>query len=337
MIVILKKDITAAETEQLTQKLRDLGCEFQVIGNGEPILRIHSKQTLLSKDFFLSQPGVLDVLRITPPYELVKRDPSTQEAIITVGDIVIREKHFVMIAGPCAVESEEQITGIARQLSRAGVQFLRGGAFKPRTSPYAFQGLEEEGLRFIRKAADQFRMKVVTEAVSSGHVPVVAEYADVIQIGTRNMQNFQLLKTAGKQSKPVLLKRGMNATLDEFLLAAEYILQAGNSQVILCERGIRTFEKATRNTLDISAVPLIQQLSHLPIFVDPSHASGKRSLILPLSRASLAAGADGLLIEVHHQAEAAKSDGPQSIDFQAFEELQKTLREMAPLLGKTLL
>ncbi|MCI0604034.1 3-deoxy-7-phosphoheptulonate synthase [bacterium] len=337
MIVILKKDITAAETEQLTQKLRDLGCEFQVIWNGEPILRIYSKQTLLSKDFFLSQPGVLDVFRITPPYELVKRDPSTQEAIITVGDIVIREKHFVMIAGPCAVESEEQITGIARQLSRAGVQFLRGGAFKPRTSPYAFQGLEEEGLRFIRKAADQFRMKVVTEAVSSGHVPVVAEYADVIQIGTRNMQNFQLLKTAGKQSKPVLLKRGMNATLDEFLLAAEYILQAGNSQVILCERGIRTFEKATRNTLDISAVPLIQQLSHLPIFVDPSHASGKRSLILPLSRASLAAGADGLLIEVHHQAEAAKSDGPQSIDFQAFEELQKTLREMAPLLGKTLL
>lgn len=337
MIVILKKDITAAETEQLTQKLRDLGCEFQVIWNGEPILRIYSKQTLLSKDFFLSQPGVLDVFRITPPYELVKRDPSTQEAIITVGDIVIREKHFVMIAGPCAVESEEQITGIARQLSRASVQFLRGGAFKPRTSPYAFQGLEEEGLSFIRKAADQFRMKVVTEAVSSGHVPVVAEYADVIQIGTRNMQNFQLLKTAGKQSKPVLLKRGMNATLDEFLLAAEYILQAGNSQVILCERGIRTFEKATRNTLDISAVPLIQQLSHLPIFVDPSHASGKRSLILPLSRASLAAGADGLLIEVHHQAEAAKSDGPQSIDFQAFEELQKTLREMAPLLGKTLL
>jgi 3-deoxy-7-phosphoheptulonate synthase len=180
-------------------------------------------------------------------------------------------------------------------------------------------------------------MKVVTEAVSSGHVPVVAEYADVIQIGTRNMQNFQLLKTAGKQTKPVLLKRGMNATLDEFLLAAEYILQAGNRQVILCERGIRTFEKATRNTLDISAVPLIKQLSHLPIFVDPSHASGKRSLILPLSRAALAAGADGLLIEVHHQAEAAKSDGPQSIDFRAFAELQKTLGEMAPLLGKTLL
>jgi 3-deoxy-7-phosphoheptulonate synthase len=337
MIVVLKKNITVDETEQLTQKLRDLGCEFQVVGNGEPILRIYSKQTLLSKDFFLSQPGVQDVLRITPPYELVKRGDTKQSSSITVGDIAIQEKHFVMIAGPCAVESEDQITGIARQLSRAGIRFLRGGAFKPRTSPYAFQGLAEEGLRFIRKAADQFQMKVVTEAVSSSHVPIVAEYADVIQIGTRNMQNFQLLKTAGKQMKPVLLKRGMNATLDEFLLAAEYILQAGNPQVILCERGIRTFEKATRNTLDISAVPLIKQLSHLPIFVDPSHASGKRSLILPLSRAALAAGADGLLIEVHHQAEAAKSDGPQSIDFRAFDELQKTLREMAPLLGKTLL
>jgi 3-deoxy-7-phosphoheptulonate synthase len=337
MIVVLKKNITVAEKEQLEQKLRDLGCEFQVIGNGEPILRIYTKQTILSKDFFLSQPGVQDVLRITPPYELVKRAGTSQSSTITVGDVAIQEKHFVIIAGPCAVESEEQISGIARQLSRGGIRFLRGGAFKPRTSPYAFQGLEEEGLRFIRKAADQFKMKVVTEAVSSGHVPVVAEYADVIQIGTRNMQNFQLLKTAGKQSKPVLMKRGMNATLDEFLLAAEYILQAGNPQVILCERGIRTFEKATRNTLDISAVPLIKQLSHLPIFVDPSHASGKRSLILPLSRAALAAGADGLLIEVHHKAEAAKSDGPQSIDFRAFNELQKTLREMAPLLGKTLL
>ncbi len=337
MIVVLKKDITAAETEQLTLKLRDIGCDFQIVGNGEPILRIYSKQTLLSKDFFLSQPGVQDVHRITPPYELVKRKAATQESTITVGDITIQPKHFVMIAGPCAVESEEQISGIAQQLSLTGIQFLRGGAYKPRTSPYAFQGLAEEGLRFIRKAADQFRMKVVTEAVSSGHLPVVAEYADVIQIGTRNMQNFQLLKTAGKQTKPVLLKRGMSATLDEFLLAAEYILQAGNHQVILCERGIRTFEKATRNTLDISAVPLIKQLSHLPIFVDPSHASGKRSLILPLSRAALAAGADGLLIEVHHQAEAAKSDGPQSIDFQAFDELQKTLHQMAPLLGKTLL
>ena len=337
MIVVLKKNITTTETDQLVQKLKDSGCDFRVFGNGEPLIRIYTKQALLSRDFFLSQPGVQDVLRITPPYDLVARKSADQDSAIKVGDITIEPKHFVMIAGPCAVESEEQIHGIAHQLSRSGIRFLRGGAFKPRTSPYAFQGLEEEGLRFMRKAADQFQMKVVTEAVSSSHVSLVAEYADVIQIGTRNMQNFQLLKAAGKQKKPVLLKRGMNATIDEFLLAAEYIVQAGNHQVFLCERGIRTFEKATRNTLDISAVPLIKQLSHLPIFVDPSHASGKRSLILPLSRAALAAGADGVLIEVHNQAELAKSDGPQSIDFPAFDQLLISLKEMAPLLGKQVL
>jgi len=337
MIVVLKKNITAPETAQLVEKLKGAGCEFQVFGDGEPIIRIYTKQPLLSKDFFLSQPGVQDVLRITPPYEMARRDSVGHDSTIRVGDISIEPKHFTIIAGPCAVESEEQIQGIALQLSRSGIRFLRGGAFKPRTSPYAFQGLEVEGLRLIRKAADQFQMKVVTEAVSSAHVPVVAEYADVVQIGTRNMQNFQLLKSVGKQKKPVLLKRGMNATIDEFLLAAEYVLQAGNSQVILCERGIRTFEKATRNTLDISAVPLIKQLSHLPIFVDPSHASGKRSLILPLSRAALAAGADGLLIEVHHQAEFAKSDGPQSIDFRSFDELLGSLKELAPILGKSIL
>jgi 3-deoxy-7-phosphoheptulonate synthase len=337
MIVVLKKNITPAETDRLTEKLRELNCDFQIIGNGEPLIRILSKQTLLSKDFFLSQPGVQDVLRITPAYELVKRTERNQHSAISVGDLTIQPNHFAVIAGPCAVESEDQISGIAGELSRYGVRFLRGGAYKPRTSPYTFQGLEEDGLRFIRKAADQFRMKVVTEAISSAQVPIVSEYADVIQIGTRNMQNFQLLKTAGKQKKPVLLKRGMNATIDEFLLAAEYILQAGNPNVILCERGIRTFEKATRNTLDISAVPLIKQLSHLPIFVDPSHASGKRSLILPLSRAALAAGADGLLIEVHDQAETAKSDGPQSIDLVAFAEIHRSIEQMAPLLNKTIL
>ena len=337
MIVVLKKNITASEIAQLSEKLKELGCKFQVFGDAEPILRIYDKQALLSNDFFLSQPGVQDVLRITPPYELARKNSDRPDSVVRVDDLLIDPAHFVVIAGPCAVESEEQIFGIAKQLSRYGVRFLRGGAFKPRTSPYAFQGLEEDGLRFIRKAADQFHMKVVTEAISSTHIPLVAEYADVVQIGTRNMQNYQLLKSAGKQKKPVLLKRGMNATIDEFLLAAEYILQAGNSQVILCERGIRTFEKATRNTLDISAVPLIQQLSHLPIIVDPSHASGKRNLILPLSRAAIAAGADGVLIEVHDQAEFAKSDGPQSLEFHAFEELLSSLKQFAPLVGKTIL
>ena len=337
MIVVLKNNIAPAELDQLTKKLRDLDCDFRVLGDGEPIIRIFSKQTLLSADFFLSQPGVQDVLRITPPYNLVKRKGAGHNSAISIGDLTLQPDHFAIIAGPCAVESEDQIYGIARRLSGLGVRFLRGGAFKPRTSPYSFQGLQEEGLRLMRKAADQFQMKVVTEAISSNHVPLVSEYADVVQIGTRNMQNFQLLKTAGKQRKPVLLKRGMNATIDEFLLAAEYMLQAGNENVILCERGIRTFERATRNTLDISAVPLIKQISHLPIVVDPSHASGKRNLIFPLSRAALAVGADGVMIEVHHQAEAAKSDGPQSVDFAAFEEIRKTLEQMAPLMEKKLL
>ena len=337
MIVVLKSGISQPEIESLQQKLRELGCDFRLHENGEPILRIISNQNLLSKDFFLSQPGVQDVFRITPAYRLSAREAAENVSAVRVGEYRLEPDHFTIIAGPCAVESEEQIASIARRLSRTGVRFLRGGAFKPRTSPYTFQGLGEEGLRYLRKAADQSGMKVVTEAVSSSDVRMVAEYADVIQIGTRNMQNFRLLKTAGKQKRPVMLKRGMNATVEELLLAADYILQEGNSQVILCERGIRTFETATRNTLDISVVPLIKQLSHLPIFVDPSHASGKRSLILPLSRAALAAGADGLLIEVHDQADLAKSDGPQSINFSTFDELLASLKTIAPTVSKKII
>lgn len=334
MIVILKPGISGSDLERLTQKLREYGCEFTLHENGEPILRVRSKQNLLSKDFFLSQPGVENVFRITPAYALASRRTPEDATEIQVGDCRIGRKEFTMIAGPCAVESEEQIVAIAQELARFGIRFLRGGAFKPRTSPYTFQGLGADGLTVLRRAADRFKMKVVTEAVSSSDVSLVAEYADVVQIGTRNMQNFRLLKTAGRQKKPVLLKRGMNATIEEFLLAAEYILQEGNANVILCERGIRTFETATRNTLDISAVPMVKQLSHLPIIVDPSHASGRRSLIVPLSRAALAAGADGLLVEVHHQAEFAKSDGPQSIDFQTLETLLQSLKQIAPAVGK---
>jgi 3-deoxy-7-phosphoheptulonate synthase len=336
MIIVLRKNISVSELEQLKSRLNEYGCEFRLYENGEPIVKILSKQNLLTKDFFLSQPGVENVFRITPSYDLASRKQNQEGTVIPIGKEKIGSDRFTVIAGPCAVESEEQILDIAGRLSRAGIRFLRGGAFKPRTSPYAFQGLGADGLALIRKAGDRYGMKVVTEAVSSSDVSLVAEYADIIQIGTRNMQNFRLLKTAGKQKKPILLKRGMNATLEEFLLAAEYILQQGNSDVILCERGIRTFETATRNTLDISAVPLIKQLSHLPIFVDPSHASGKRSLILPLSRAALAAGADGLLIEVHNQAELAKSDGPQSIDFSTFDELLDSLKRIAPAIGKQL-
>jgi 3-deoxy-7-phosphoheptulonate synthase len=334
MIVILKKDISQADLNRLLDKLRQYDCSYLLYENGEPILRIKSKQNVLTKDFFLSQPGVENVYRITPAYELATKKSADHETTIQTGDLQIQPRHFTIIAGPCAVESEEQILGIAQKLSTSGIHYLRGGAFKPRTSPYSFQGLGIDGLKLLRKAATQYGLKVVTEAVSSSDVEIVSEFADIIQIGTRNMQNFRLLKTVGEQKKPVLLKRGMNATLEEFLLAAEYILQEGNSSVILCERGIRTFETATRNTLDISAVPLIKQMSHLPIFVDPSHASGKRNLILPLSRAALAAGADGVMIEVHNQAEHAKSDGPQSINFETFDELLTSLKEIARVLGK---
>jgi 3-deoxy-7-phosphoheptulonate synthase len=334
MIVILKKDISQDDLNRLLEKLRQYDCSYLLYENGEPILRIKSKQNVLTKDFFLSQPGVENVYRITPAYELATKKSADHETTIQTGDLQIKSHNFTIIAGPCAVESEEQILGIAQKLSTSGVHYLRGGAFKPRTSPYSFQGLGLDGLKLLRKAAAQYRLKVVTEAVSSSDVEIVSEFADIIQIGTRNMQNFRLLKTAGQQKKPVLLKRGMNATLEEFLLAAEYILQEGNPSVILCERGIRTFETATRNTLDISAVPLIKQMSHLPIFVDPSHASGKRNLILPLSRAALAAGADGVMIEVHNQAEHAKSDGPQSINFETFDELLISLKEIAHVLGK---
>lgn len=336
MIVVLKKNITATEREALLEKLRELGCTFVTYENGEPILRIQTRQYLLSKDFFLSQPGVQDAFRITPAYQLAARKDPEQSTAIAFSDFRIEPQDFTIMAGPCAVESEEQIDTIASRLAALGVRFLRGGAFKPRTSPYGFQGLGEEGLRMLRKAADQNKMKVVTEAISSSDVSLVSEYADVLQIGTRNMQNFRLLKQAGKQKRPVLLKRGMNATVEEFLLAAEYILQEGNPNVILCERGIRTFESATRNTLDISVVPLVKQLSHLPIIVDPSHASGKRSLVVPLSRAIIAAGADGLLVEVHHRADTARSDGSQSINFEEFEALLQSLKSIAPLVGKTL-
>ncbi len=336
MIVVLKKNISQDDLNSLLQKLRQHDCSYLLYENGEPILRIQSKQNILTNDFFLTQPGVANVYRITPAYDIAAKKNAEHETTISVGNFQIHSQNFTIIAGPCAVESEEQILGIANQLSQSGVKFLRGGAFKPRTSPYSFQGLGEEGLKLLRKAANKHDMKIVTEAVSSSDVQIVSEYADVIQIGTRNMQNFRLLKTAGKQKKPVLLKRGMNATVEEFLLAAEYILQEGNPKVILCERGIRTFETATRNTLDISAVPLIKQISHLPIFVDPSHASGKRSLILPLSRAALAAGADGIMIEVHNQAEHAKSDGPQSLNFSEFDQLRSSLKQIAEVLGKQL-
>jgi 3-deoxy-7-phosphoheptulonate synthase len=263
------------------------------------------------------------------PYQLVSREWKKENTIIKLDEVEIGGNNTTLIAGPCAVESEEQIHTICEFLSKKGIKLLRGGAYKPRTSPYSFQGLKLEGLKLLRNAADKYNLKVVTEVMSSGSVAEVAEYADILQIGTRNMQNYQLLKAVGKIKKPILLKRGMSSSIEEWLLAAEYILLGGNPNVILCERGLRTFETATRNTLDLSAVPLVKQLSHLPIIVDPSQGTGIRDLIIPMSAAALAAGADGLIVEIHNQPEEAMSDGEQSLYFDQMDDLMLKIRQQS--------
>jgi 3-deoxy-7-phosphoheptulonate synthase len=279
-------------------------------------------------------PGVQEVIHVSKPYKMVSRDFHPRGTLVKVGSVVIGEgERPVVIAGPCAVESEEQIMQTARAVKKAGADLLRGGAFKPRTGPHTFQGMKEEGLKLLALAREETGLPIVTEVMSPDSVGLVAEYADLLQIGARNMQNFDLLREVGRIKKPVLLKRGMSATIEEFLAAAEYILAEGNSQVILCERGIRTFETATRNTLDLSVVPLVKELSHLPIMVDPSHATGKRSLVSPMSKAALVAGAHGILVEVHPNPEKALSDGPQSLTFQGFEQLMEEIRKLNTFLG----
>lgn len=269
------------------------------------------------------------------PYQLVSREWKQSDTVIELKNTRIGAGSFSVIAGPCAVENEDQIFTICEFLSKFQIKLLRGGAYKPRTSPYSFQGLKKEGLKLLRQAADKYEMEVVTEVMDTNLVDEVAEYADVLQVGTRNMQNYQLLRALSKTNKPVLLKRGMSSTLEEWLLAAEYILSGGNNNVILCERGIRTFETATRNTLDLSMVPLVKSLSHLPIIVDPSQGTGLRDLITPMSLASIAAGADGLILEVHNHPEEAMSDGDQSLYFDQFSDLMKKVQNTSEFFGKT--
>jgi len=279
-------------------------------------------------------PGVQEVIHVSKPYKLVSRDFHPRNTIVKVGGVEIGEgRRPVVVAGPCAVEGEEQILKTARFVKKVGADLLRGGAFKPRTGPHTFQGMREEGLKLLAQAGKAAGLPVITEVMSPETVGIVAEHADVLQVGARNMQNFELLKELGKIRKPVLLKRGMSATLEEFLAAAEYILAEGNHQVILCERGIRTFETATRNTLDLAVVPLIKEISHLPVMVDPSHATGKRSLVPPMSKAALVAGAHGILVEVHPEPEKALSDGPQSLTFAGFEKLMEELRRLTAFLA----
>ena len=280
--------------------------------------------------------GVADVVRISAPYKLVSRENHSAMSTVTVSGVPIGPETFTLIAGPCAVESPEQTLAAAEMAKAAGAALMRGGAYKPRTSPYAFQGLGEKGLRILAEVRDEVGLPVVTEVVDAHDVDTVASYADMLQIGTRNMQNFGLLQAVGSAGKPVMLKRGMNATIEEWLMAAEYVAQRGNLDIVLCERGIRTFETATRNTLDISAVPVVHSLSHLPVIVDPSHSGGRRDLVVPLSRAAIAAGADAIIVDVHPDPGTALCDGPQALIDTDLAELAAAVRDLSPLMGRRL-
>jgi 3-deoxy-7-phosphoheptulonate synthase len=282
------------------------------------------------------QPGVQEVLRISEPYKLASRTFKPENTVVAVGDVRIGGDEVIVMAGPCSAESEEQVEATAAACKRGGAKILRGGAYKPRSSPYSFQGLGEAGLRMLRAAADRHDLKLVTEIMEVNQLETIEKYADILQVGARNMQNFSLLRDLGQTRKPILLKRGISATIEEWLLSAEYVLAGGNMNVMLCERGIRTFESYTRNTLDISAIPVVQKLSHLPVIVDPSHGTGRRDKVAPMARAAVAAGADGLIIEVHCDPDHARSDGAQSLFPAQFERLMAELRIIAPAIGRSI-
>ena len=337
MIVIMKQGATWAQIANVTARIEQLGCQVHisegkertiigVIGNGRPLDR---EQIELME-------GVERTVRILRPFKLASRDFHPLDTVFAVNGVQIGGRQLVVMAGPCAVESREQLLETAHAVKEAGAHILRGGAFKPRSSPYSFQGLGEEGLKLLAQAREETGLPIVTEVLDPQQVPLVTTYADILQIGTRNMQNYALLHAVGEAQRPVLLKRGMMSTVEELLMAAEYILSHGNDRIILCERGIRTFEQYTRNTLDISAVPLIKQLSHLPVIVDPSHGTGKWELVEPVSRAAVAAGADGLIIEVHPRPEEALSDGAQSLKPARFAALMQSLRPVAAAVGRSL-
>jgi 3-deoxy-7-phosphoheptulonate synthase len=333
MIIAMRSDAAEDQIEHVCDRIREFGYTPHVIRGEERVVigaigRGDNKDHLQT---LRSAPGVAEVIRILQPYKLVSRELKPQKSIIRAGDLEIGGDEFVVMAGPCSVETRDQLMETAHAVKRAGARVLRGGAYKPRTSPYDFQGLEEEGLKLLAEARQQTGLKIVTEVVTAEDVDLVAEYADILQVGARNMQNFALLKRLGNARRPVLLKRGMSSTVKELLLSAEYIASHGNDQIILCERGIRTFETATRNTLDLAAVPLLREMSHLPIVVDPSHGTGRRSLVCPASKAALVIGADGLILEVHPRPEEAWSDGPQSLTLSGFDEIMGELRRYAHL------
>lgn len=338
MIVVLKPDITEEQLKSITQKISELGLEPKIL-QGEflkVIACVGEERKEGLKETLESLYGVEKVLHVMQPYKLAARETNPAGTKIKIENLEIGGKEFVVMAGPCSVESKIQVEKTAKSVKEAGAKVLRGGAFKPRTSPYSFQGLGEEGLKILREVANEYGMKIITEVLDPRDVETVSNYSDILQIGTRNAQNFPLLKEVGNTRKPVLLKRGLWSTIEEWLLAAEYILSGGNPNVILCERGIRTFETATRNTLDLSAIPVLREKTHLPIIVDPSHGTGKRNYVPPMAYAALAAGADGLLIEVHPEPDKALSDGAQSLTLPMFGEMMEKLKKLAQAVGRSI-
>lgn len=337
MIIKMKKDATKKQYQKLADFLESKNLEIRDVSSKQVHIFgiIGDTSTFEPVDLYAFE-GVDEVTRVSTPFKKASRSFKKEDTVIKLGyGVEIGSHQFVMMSGPCSVESEEQLRIIAKTVKQSGAHILRGGAYKPRTSPYAFQGLGEEGLKILRKVADEHELLVVTEIPSSDLLPLFEKYVDIIQVGARNMQNFELMKALGKSTKPILLKRGLSATIEEWLMSAEYIMSGGNEQVILCERGIRTFEKYTRNTLDISSTLAIKELSHLPIIIDPSHAAGRWNMIEKLSLASLAVGADGLIVEVHHDPEHALSDGAQSLKPKKYLQMVESLKKMSDLLGKT--
>ena len=337
MLVVMQAHATEEQIRAVCQKIELMGYRPHAMpGATRTAIGVTGNQGEVEQGTLGEMPGVQEVIRVSKPYKLVSRDVKEENTVLRFAgtDATIGGKNLAVIAGPCAIESRDQAFAVAERVARAGAQFFRGGAYKPRTSPYTFQGLGEAGLRIMAEIRERFGLKIITEAIDNESLALVAEYADVIQIGARNMQNFSLLKRAGRAKKPVMVKRGMSATLEEFLMAAEYVMSEGNYQVILCERGVRTFADHTRNTLDLSIVPAVQRLSHLPIVVDPSHGTGKRNKVTPMSRAAVAVGADGLIVEVHNQPDKALSDGAQSLYPEQFEELMVQVRQIAAVVGR---
>lgn len=337
MIIVLRPDATKKQIDHLIDKVKKLGLKPMVSkGVERTIIGVIGEEDVLRVQPLEAFPGVEKVMPILKPYKLVSREFKSEDSIVDVGGIKIGGKKIVVMAGPCSVENFEMLLDIGKKVKKAGASILRGGAFKPRSSPYSFQGLGEEGLKFLRDVKKETGLKIVTEVMDTRDVRMVEKYADIIQVGARNMQNFNLLKEVGLSKKPVLLKRGISATVKEFLMSAEYILAAGNFNCILCERGIRTFEDATRFTLDLNAVPLVKQLSHLPIIVDPSHGTGKWDLVSPMAKAGIASGADGLIVEVHQNPEEAYSDGEQALVPDRFDAMMKELRAVAKAVNRSL-